>query len=214
MTHWLLKVLLQSAKYKRSMETSLYSLGLKKHHLPKVWSWKHLGCWWRDVGILHAFKPSYILMPSLGLGAGWDTLAGYDMALKAWESAPLINPKHLIITVRDQYGCFPSKSWAIDFLKSALNEDGDCVRSLFPLCLTKYPSPCSRPGSWAHDATGAPGRVAVSQPCVTRNKSTSECKASLWFSAGFAGELLSFSLSPHFSFLNDSTLAVFFSPSC
>lgn len=171
------------------MGTSLYSLGLKKHHLLKVWSWKHLWCWWWDVGMLHTFKPSYILTPSLGLGAGWDT-PGHDMALGlgglgGMRICTSDTPKILIITVTDQQGCFPSKSWATDFLKSALNLDGDYVWSLFPLCLTKYLSPCSKWGSWAHDAAGAPWGVPMSQRCVTRNKCTSECKASLWFLAGF-----------------------------
>lgn len=142
------------------MGTSLCSLSLKKHHLLKVWSCKHLGCWWWDVGMLHTFKPSHILMPSLGLGAGWDT-PGHNMALGLGGLGGMgictsDTPKILTITARDQHGCFPSKSWAIDFLKPALNEGGDCVWSLFPLCLTKHLSPRSRRGSWVHDATGAP----------------------------------------------------------
>lgn len=79
-------------------------------------------------------------MPSVGLGADWD-IPGHDMALGLGGLGGMgictsDTPKILIITVRDQHGCFPSKSWATVFLKPALNEDGDCkcVVPLPPVC--------------------------------------------------------------------------------
>lgn len=59
---------------------------------------------------------------------------GYDMALGLGGMGICTSdtPKILTIPARDQHGCFPSKSWAVDFLKSVLNEHGGSVWSLFP----------------------------------------------------------------------------------
>lgn len=195
------------------MGTSLYSLGLKKHHLLKVWSWNHLWCWWWDVGMLHTFKPSYILIPSLGLGAGWDT-AGHDMALGLGGPGGMgictsDAPKILIITVRDQHGWFPSKSWAIDFLKAALNEDGDCVWSPFPQNTSLHvPDEVAEPTMPQELLGGCQCHSVVWWGINAR----ANAKQVFGFLLDLWRTLPSLSLSPHSSFLNSSTLAVIFNP--
>lgn len=144
--------------------------------------------------MLHTFKPSYILTPSLGLGAGWDT-PGHDSAMGQGGFGgmgihTLIDPKHWSSLQGTSTAAFPLK--AGNWLPKMSAE------WRWWLCVVPFPTgkgiSHKRPLStfqmrWLSPrCPRSPLGVAVSQRCVTRNKRTSQCKATLWFSAAFAGE--------------------------